>query len=71
MNNGYLSQYGVNAVVTGISVNAGEDTVDVKYIELLHQTLRLLDNRFYLDRKNGERMPPLACAIDLEMLETG
>ncbi len=27
MNNGYLSQYGVNAVVTGISVDAGEDTV--------------------------------------------
>lgn len=30
MNNGYLSQYGVNAVVTGISVNAGEDTVQVQ-----------------------------------------
>lgn len=28
MNNGYLShQYGVNAMVTGISVDAGEDTV--------------------------------------------
>ena len=30
MNNGYLSQYGVNAVVTGISVDAGEDTVLVQ-----------------------------------------
>lgn len=27
MNNGYLSRYGVNAVVTGISVDAGDDTV--------------------------------------------
>lgn len=27
MNNGYLSQYGVNAAVTGITVDAGEDTV--------------------------------------------
>ncbi len=30
MNNGYLSQYGVHAVVTGISVDAGEDTVLVQ-----------------------------------------
>ncbi len=30
MNNGYLSQYGVNAVVTGISVDPGEDTVLVQ-----------------------------------------
>ena len=30
MNNGYLSRYGVNAVVTGISVDAGEDTVLVQ-----------------------------------------
>jgi Flp pilus assembly protein TadG len=30
MNNNYLSQYGVNAVVTGISVDAGEDTVLVQ-----------------------------------------
>ena len=30
MNNGYLSQHGVNAVVTGISVDAGEDTVLVQ-----------------------------------------
>jgi len=30
MNNSYLSQYGVNAVVTGISVDAGEDTVLVQ-----------------------------------------
>lgn len=30
MNNGYLSQYGVNAMVTGISVDAGEDTVLVE-----------------------------------------
>jgi len=30
MNNGYLSQHGVNAVVTGISVDAGEDTVRVQ-----------------------------------------
>jgi uncharacterized membrane protein len=30
MNNGYLSQYGVNAVVTGITVDAGEDTVLVQ-----------------------------------------
>jgi polygalacturonase len=27
MNNGYLAQYGVNAMVTGITVDAGEDTV--------------------------------------------
>ena len=30
MNNGYLAQYGVHAVVTGISVNASADTVLVK-----------------------------------------
>jgi hypothetical protein len=30
MNNGYPSQYGVNAVVTGIYVDAGEDTVLVQ-----------------------------------------
>ncbi len=30
MNNGYLSQYGVYAVVTGISVDAGEDIVLVQ-----------------------------------------
>lgn len=30
MNNGYLSQYGVSAVVTGISVNAGNDAVQVQ-----------------------------------------
>jgi Flp pilus assembly protein TadG len=30
MNNGYLAQYGVNAVVTGISVDASEDTVLVQ-----------------------------------------
>lgn len=30
MNNSYLVQYGVNAVVTGISVDAGEDTVLVQ-----------------------------------------
>lgn len=30
MNNGYLAQYGVNAVVTGISVDAGDDTVMVR-----------------------------------------
>jgi Flp pilus assembly protein TadG len=30
MNNSYLSQYGVNAVVTGISVDAGGDTVLVQ-----------------------------------------
>lgn len=30
MNNGYLSQYGANAVVTGISVDAGEDMVMVQ-----------------------------------------
>jgi Flp pilus assembly protein TadG len=30
MNNGYLSRYGVNAVVSGISVDAGEDTVLVQ-----------------------------------------
>ncbi len=30
MNNGYLSQYGVHAVVTGISVNTGADTVLVQ-----------------------------------------
>jgi hypothetical protein len=30
MNNSYLSRYGVNAVVTGISVDAGKDTVLVQ-----------------------------------------
>ena len=30
MNNGYLAQYGVNAVVTGISVDTGEDSVLVQ-----------------------------------------
>jgi mannose/fructose/N-acetylgalactosamine-specific phosphotransferase system component IID len=30
MNNGYLAQYGVNAMVTGITVDAGEDTVLMK-----------------------------------------
>lgn len=30
MNNSYLAKYGVNAVVTGISVDAGEDTVLVQ-----------------------------------------
>jgi len=30
MNNSYLAQYGVNAVVTGIMVDAGEDTVLVR-----------------------------------------
>lgn len=30
MNNSYLAQYGVNAVVTGITVDAGEDTVLVQ-----------------------------------------
>ncbi|MEW6503566.1 MAG: pilus assembly protein TadG-related protein [Chloroflexota bacterium] len=30
MNNGYLAQYGVNAVVTAISVNSGDDTVLVQ-----------------------------------------
>ena len=30
MNNSYLAQYGVSAVVTGITVNAGEDTVLVQ-----------------------------------------
>jgi Flp pilus assembly protein TadG len=30
MNNGFLSRYGVNAVVTGISVDAGDDTVLVR-----------------------------------------
>ena len=30
MNNGYLSQYGVSAVVTGITVDAGADTVLVQ-----------------------------------------
>jgi len=30
MNNGYLSQYGVNAVVTGITVDEGDDTVLVQ-----------------------------------------
>jgi Flp pilus assembly protein TadG len=30
MNNGYLAQYGVSAVVTGISVDAGKDTVLVQ-----------------------------------------
>jgi Flp pilus assembly protein TadG len=30
MNNNYLARYGVNAVVTGITVDAGEDTVLVQ-----------------------------------------
>lgn len=30
MNNSYLAQYGVHAVVTGISVDAGDDTVLVR-----------------------------------------
>ncbi|HWQ83374.1 MAG TPA: hypothetical protein VN363_02340 [Anaerolineales bacterium] len=30
MNNGYLAQYGVSAVVTGITVDAGEDPVLVQ-----------------------------------------
>jgi hypothetical protein len=30
MNNSYLAQYGVNAMVTGISVDAGDDTVLVQ-----------------------------------------
>lgn len=30
MNNGYLSQYGLNSVVTGISVDAGDDMVLVQ-----------------------------------------
>lgn len=30
LNNGYLAQYGVHAVVTGITVDAGEDTVLVQ-----------------------------------------
>jgi Flp pilus assembly protein TadG len=30
MNNSYLAQYGVHAVVTGITVDAGEDTVLVR-----------------------------------------
>ena len=30
MNNGYLAQYGVHAVVTGIAVDVGEDTVMVQ-----------------------------------------
>jgi len=30
MSNSYLAQYGVNAVVTGISADAGEDTVLVQ-----------------------------------------
>lgn len=30
MNNGYLTQYGVNAVITGITVDAGENTVLVQ-----------------------------------------
>ena len=30
MNNGYLAQYGIHALVTGISVNAGADTVLVQ-----------------------------------------
>jgi len=30
MNNSYLAQYGIHAVVTGISVDAGEDTVLVQ-----------------------------------------
>jgi hypothetical protein len=32
MSNSYLAQYGVNAVVTGISVDAGEDTVLVQVL---------------------------------------
>ncbi|PWB50518.1 MAG: hypothetical protein C3F13_16330 [Anaerolineales bacterium] len=30
LNNGYLAKYGVNAIVTGISVDAGDDTVLVQ-----------------------------------------
>jgi hypothetical protein len=30
MNNGYLAQYGINAMVTQISVDAGKDTVLVQ-----------------------------------------
>ena len=30
MNNAYLAQYGIHAIVTGVSVNAGADTVLVK-----------------------------------------
>lgn len=30
MNNGYLAQYGVHVVVTGITVDAGDDTVLVQ-----------------------------------------
>lgn len=30
MNNGYLSQYGLNSVVTGVSVDAGDDMVLVQ-----------------------------------------
>ena len=30
MNNSYLAQYGVNAVVTGITIDAGDDTVLVQ-----------------------------------------
>jgi Flp pilus assembly protein TadG len=30
MNNGYLDRYGISAVVTGISVNAGDNTVQVQ-----------------------------------------
>jgi hypothetical protein len=35
MNNAYLAQYGVNAVVTGIAVNDEEDTVLVQVLENL------------------------------------
>jgi hypothetical protein len=30
MNNGYLAQYGINAIVTGISVDPGKETVLVQ-----------------------------------------
>ncbi len=30
MNNGYLAQYGINAIVTGISVDARKETVSVQ-----------------------------------------
>ena len=37
MNNSYLARYGVNAVVTGITVDAGEDTVLVQVSANLEQ----------------------------------
>jgi Flp pilus assembly protein TadG len=37
MNNGYLSQYGVDALVTGISVDAGDDTVLVQVLANLQR----------------------------------